>query len=63
VCGSGVGDVAWDVTRWAGRWVTLELVFDTVDAEDNAGAGVWVDALSVKPVGAAVCCADGVACD
>jgi len=63
VCGPTTGVRRWDVSRWAGTWITLELVFDTVDDRDNGGAGVWVDGIHVTRATSPRCCAPGTACD
>ena len=39
-----------DVAQWSGQTVQLELSFDSLTAQDNAGTGVAVDDLSVTTV-------------
>ncbi|MCC6621196.1 MAG: hypothetical protein IT385_08075 [Deltaproteobacteria bacterium] len=62
ICGPTSGTRRWDVRRWAGSWVVIDLEFDTVDDNDNDGAGIWIDRLHVTPVGEPECCAPGSAC-
>lgn len=47
VCGSTEGERRLSLAAAAGREATLSLVFDTIDAVDNGGLGVWVDRLRI----------------